>query len=134
MHIDSYSFGSIRIDGRDYSGDVILLGGDVRGSWWREAGGHVYAAEDFAELLAAAPEVVVLGTGYFGRVKVLEETLTGFADGRILQPACLRGPRRRRCTASDVLIILNSQFSFLNFHPPSSRSLGGGGREFKIKN
>jgi len=80
MHIDSYSFGSIRIDGRDYSSDVILLGGDVRGSWWREAGGHVYAAEDFGELLAAAPEVVVLGTGYFGRVKVLEETLTEFAD------------------------------------------------------
>ena len=80
MHIDSYSFGSIQIDGRDYSGDVILLGGDVRGAWWREAGGHVYAVEDFGELLAAAPEVVVLGTGYFGRVKVLEETLTEFAD------------------------------------------------------
>ena len=80
MQIDSYVFGSIRIDGRDYVGDVILLGGDVRSSWWREAGGHVYAAKDFGELLAAAPDFVVLGTGYFGRVKVLEETLTVFAD------------------------------------------------------
>jgi hypothetical protein len=80
MHIDTYSFGTIRIDGKDYSSDVVLLGGDVRSSWWREAGGHVYAAEDFGEVLAAAPEVVVLGTGYFGRVKVLDETLTAFAD------------------------------------------------------
>ena len=80
MHIDTYSFGRIRIDGKDYSSDVVLLGGDVRSSWWREAGGHVYSAEDFGEVLAAAPEVVVLGTGYFGRVKVLDETLTAFAD------------------------------------------------------
>lgn len=80
MHIESYSFGNIRIDGRDYARDVILLGGDVIGPWWRQAGGHVYAARDFAELLAAAPDIVVLGTGYFGRVKVLEETLTAFAN------------------------------------------------------
>ena len=80
MHIDTYSFGTIRIDGKDYSSDVVLLGGDVRSSWWREAGGHVYAAEDFGEVLAAAHEVVVLGTGYFGRVKVLDETLAALAE------------------------------------------------------
>ena len=80
MHIDSYSFGRIRVDGVDYSKDVILLRGGVRSPWWREAGGHVYAPTDIEEVVAAAPEVVVLGTGYFGRVKVLEETLTGFAD------------------------------------------------------
>ena len=80
MHIDSYSFGNIRINGRDYARDVILLGNDVIGPWWREAGGHIYAVQDFAELLAAAPDVVVLGTGYFGRVTVLDETLVAFAD------------------------------------------------------
>lgn len=80
MHIDSYSFGRIQIDGRDYSVDVILLGGDVKSPWWRDAGGHIYAVKDFNDLLAAAPEVVVLGTGYFGRVEVLEETLSAFAD------------------------------------------------------
>lgn len=79
MHIDEYSFGRIRVDGRDYAVDVILLGDDVKSPWWREAGGHVYAAEDFGELLEAAPEVVVLGTGYFGRVKILDETLTALA-------------------------------------------------------
>ena len=80
MHIDSYSFGRIRIDGVDYSKDVILLRGEVRSPWWRAAGGHVFAPPDIEELMTAAPEVVVLGTGYFGRVKVHDETLTGFAD------------------------------------------------------
>jgi hypothetical protein len=80
MHIDKYSFGSIRINGRDYSQDVILLGEEVKGAWWREAGGHVYALRDFEDLVSAAPEVVVLGTGYFGRVKVLDETLTALAE------------------------------------------------------
>ena len=80
MHIDKYSFGSIRIDGRDYTQDVILLGNEVKGPWWREAGGHVYALQDLADLVAAAPEVVVLGTGYFGRVRVLDESLTALAE------------------------------------------------------
>jgi len=80
MHIDTYSFGNIRIDGRDYTRDVILLGDEVKGPWWREAGGHVYAVQDFEDLVAAAPEIVVLGTGYFGRVQVLDETLTALAE------------------------------------------------------
>lgn len=80
MHIDDYGFGRIRIDGKDYSRDVILLGEEVRGPWWREAGGHVYAVEDLGEVVSAAPEVVVLGTGYFGRVKVLDETLVALKE------------------------------------------------------
>ncbi len=75
MRIDAYSFGSISIDGVDYSNDVIILPDGVRAPWWREAGGHVYAPEDLQEVLDAAPEVVVLGTGYFGRVRVEGATL-----------------------------------------------------------
>ena len=80
MHIDSYSFGRIRVDGIDYTEDVIMLRGEVRSPWWRSAGGHVYAPADLEEVVAAAPEIVVLGIGYFGRVKVLDETLTECAD------------------------------------------------------
>ncbi len=80
MQIDSYSFGRIRVDGIDYAKDVILLRGEIRSPWWRAAGGHVFAVADLKQVVAAAPEVVVLGTGYFGRVKVLEETLKEFAD------------------------------------------------------
>ena len=90
MHIDSYSFGSIQIDGKDYASDVVLLGGDVKSPWWREAGGHVYAVEDFEDLVEAAPDVVVLGTGYFGRVNVLDETIEAppVITGAILRTWC----------------------------------------------
>ena len=75
MRIDGYSFGSIRIDGVNYSNDVIILSDGVRAPWWRAAGGHVYAPEDLQEVLDASPEVVVLGTGCFGRVRVEGATL-----------------------------------------------------------
>ena len=80
MHIDSYSFGRIRVDGIDYTEDVIMLRGEVRSPWWRSAGGHIYAPTDLEEVVATAPEIVILGTGYFGRVKILDETRTVLAD------------------------------------------------------
>jgi hypothetical protein len=78
MHIDSYGFGRIRIDGADYEQDVLLVRERVLSPWWREAGGHVYAPEDLEPLITLAPEVVCLGTGYFGRVTVQEATVEAF--------------------------------------------------------
>jgi hypothetical protein len=80
MHIDSYSFGRIRIDGVDYGKDLIVLGGEVHSPWWREAGGHVFAPNDLQTVIMAAPEVVCLGTGYYGLVQVDESTLAAFRD------------------------------------------------------
>jgi hypothetical protein len=78
MRIEHYSFGRIRIDGTDYTNDVILLKGKVISPWWRSAGGHVFAPEDLGEVISAAPEVVVLGTGHVGLVKVRGETIKAF--------------------------------------------------------
>jgi hypothetical protein len=78
MRIDDYEFGRIRIDGVEYSQDVIILRGQVRSPWWRDAGGHVFAPEDLGEVIAAAPEVVLLGTGDSGRAEVLAETHEAF--------------------------------------------------------
>ena len=80
MNIDGYTFGRIDIDGVCYSKDVMLVRGEVRCPWWRSAGGHHYEPEDLGEVLAAAPEVVVLGTGFFGRVKVSREALEALAE------------------------------------------------------
>jgi hypothetical protein len=79
MRIEGYSFGRIRIDGVGYSKDVILLGGEVISPWWRSAGGHVFAPDDLSAVIEAAPEVVCLGTGAFGRVRVQPETVEAFA-------------------------------------------------------
>lgn len=80
MKIDSYRFGKIVVDGEAYSKDVILLAGEVISPWWRSAGGHVFAPEDLEPVLSARPEVVVLGLGYFGRVRVAEETFSEFSQ------------------------------------------------------
>lgn len=74
-HIDAYRFGSISIDGRVYTDDVVLLRDRVVSPWWREAGGHVFALSDLGLVVGARAAVVVLGTGRYGRVNVPEETL-----------------------------------------------------------
>lgn len=78
MHIDRFRFGSVRIDGVDYSKDLIILGGVVLSPWWRTAGGHLFAPVDLAKIIEASPEVVCLGTGAVGMVTVAEETVTAF--------------------------------------------------------
>jgi hypothetical protein len=87
MRIDSYRFGRIRIDGVEYAKDVIIVGDTVHSPWWRDGGGHVFAPQDLGLLIEAAPEVVCLGTGYFGRVQVRDATLEAFADAgtRVVQ-------------------------------------------------
>jgi hypothetical protein len=80
MQIESYRFGRIRIDGTDYAKDLMIVGGRVHSPWWRDAGGHTYAPGDLRPLIDKAPEVVCLGTGFFGRVRVRDETLEAFAE------------------------------------------------------
>ena len=75
MHIDSYSFGRIRIDGVDYRDDVIIHRGRVHAPWWRRAGGHVFAAADLELVISDPPQVVCLGTGAMGRARVDVGTL-----------------------------------------------------------
>jgi hypothetical protein len=74
MEIERYSFGKIRIDGRDYDADVIVSNGDVHSPWWRQEG-HALSAEDLRTLMREPPDVLVIGTGYFGRMRVSPETL-----------------------------------------------------------
>ncbi len=74
MTIDAYAFGEIRIDGKPYSSDVIIWPDHVQCPWWRGQG-HVLAPHDLEQLLAAPPRVLVIGTGYYGRMAVPPETL-----------------------------------------------------------
>ena len=74
MHIDSYDFGKMVIDGSLYTSDVILVRGRIIGNWWR-ASGHRLAAEDLKECTEELLDLLVVGTGMFGRVEVPEETI-----------------------------------------------------------
>ena len=74
MAVEAYSFGHIQIDGAKYASDVIIYPQGVQAKWWRKEG-HKLHPEDLSEVLAAPPEVLVIGTGYFGRMKVPQKTL-----------------------------------------------------------
>jgi hypothetical protein len=74
MQIDHYSFGHIDIEGRSYDADVIIFPDHVQERWWRREG-HRLAQEDLDAVLAERPEVLVVGTGYYGRMEVPEKTL-----------------------------------------------------------
>lgn len=50
MHIDSYQFGDIIIDGTSYGSDVIIVGGSVISDWWRKQG-HLSSTEDLEAVL-----------------------------------------------------------------------------------
>ena len=71
--IDSYDFGQIVIDGRRYTSDVIVFPDRVKVDWWRKEG-HQLCVEDIEEALKEKLDVLVVGTGYSGLVKVLPET------------------------------------------------------------
>lgn len=74
MHIDQYRFGHIDIEGHGYDADVIIFPERVQERWWRQEG-HRLAREDLETVLAEKPELLIVGTGYYGRMQVPEETL-----------------------------------------------------------
>ena len=76
--IQEYSFGRMRIADRLFTRDLKIIAGQVIGDWYRE-GGHIVGIEDIGDILSAAPDIVVFGTGFDGQMKVtdlLEKTLS----------------------------------------------------------
>jgi hypothetical protein len=73
VEISQYSFGKIEIDGQTYTADVIITPERVLGTWWRKQG-HRLAVADLGEIMAAKPDILVVGTGYYGRMAIPEET------------------------------------------------------------
>jgi len=71
--IEAYRFGRMVVDGEPHTRDLILLPDRVIGNWWRQEG-HRLVLADLKEVLTAAPEVLVVGTGAFGMMQVTEET------------------------------------------------------------
>lgn len=80
--IEQYDFGRIVIDGQVYTADVIILPDKVFSSWWRQEG-HQLAPADLDEVICARPEVLVVGTGYSGLMRVLPETEDYLAEHHI---------------------------------------------------
>jgi hypothetical protein len=72
VSIDSYRFGSIVVNGQQYNSDVIIFPDRVRDNWERKLG-HNLQLEDIAEVWAENPEVLIVGTGAIGVMRVPSE-------------------------------------------------------------
>lgn len=79
--VEKYSFGSIRVRGKTYYHDIIISADTV--SEWRRAEGHVADAADLASIVAQGPAVLVIGTGYNGRMNVSKSAVKMCAQNRI---------------------------------------------------
>ncbi len=90
MQVDDYSFGAIVIDGRRYTRDVLILPGRILSPWWRKDG-HRLDVADIEPVLAAEPEVFVIGTGSLGRMRVPPETLDALNERGIMTRALPTG-------------------------------------------
>jgi len=73
MMINSYDFGRIVVDGKAYTNDVIIFPDKVKDNWWRKEG-HALHIEDIDSVVEEKPEVLIVGTGKYGILKVLPET------------------------------------------------------------
>ena len=71
--IDDYTFGQIVIDGEIYINDVIIFPGRVMSNWWRDQG-HALSVDDLQDVLAASPQVLIIGRGANGRMSVPAST------------------------------------------------------------
>ncbi len=67
------------VDGRKYGSDLIIFPDRVAPNWRRKEG-HSLAVEDLTEVLAYGPEILVVGTGNIGMMKLPEETRRQIAD------------------------------------------------------
>ena len=76
MKIDKYNFGSITINGKEYTKDVIIFPDRVSAPWWREEG-HNLSLKDLKEVINFNPDLIIIGTGAQGVMRVPQKTIEG---------------------------------------------------------
>jgi hypothetical protein len=74
--IGSYSFGFMIVDGNVYDEDIIVFPGKVKANWWRNDS-HILRMDDLREVVEFKPELLILGTGSSGRMRMEPVTKDG---------------------------------------------------------
>ncbi len=79
MRIEACKFGSMTVNGTEYTNDLIILPDRVRADWWRKSG-HRLETEDLAEVFDARPEVIVIGNGMSEMMTVPHSTIKALKE------------------------------------------------------
>jgi hypothetical protein len=82
MTIEKYDFGSITINAKEYTKDVIIFPDKVLCPWWRKEG-HSLSLNDLKEATKSNPNIIIIGTGAYGAMNVPEETLKKLKEQNI---------------------------------------------------
>ena len=67
--VEEYRFGRIKISGKEYHHAVIIFPDEVIPNWWRKEG-HNLCIDDLKEVIKRKPEVLIIGNGYSGVMRV----------------------------------------------------------------
>ncbi len=67
--IESYNFGKIVINSKEYHSDIIIYKDSIDDKWWRRES-HSLCMEDIKKILDNKPATLIIGTGYYGLMKV----------------------------------------------------------------
>lgn len=67
--INSFKFGQIEINDKIYQNDIIIYPDKLVDNWWRDEG-HRLHKKDLADLADYQLNLVIIGTGASGRMKV----------------------------------------------------------------
>jgi len=68
--ITSYTFGKMGLRSRTFTRDLIILPDKEVQENWRRTSGHLLVLEDLSSILAETPDLIIVGTGAHGRMKL----------------------------------------------------------------
>ena len=81
--IESYTIAShMVVDGQTYHQDLKIIRGQVRANWWRKQG-HRLDPDDIKDVVHARPQILVVGTGYAGNMRVPDITRNALSKHHI---------------------------------------------------
>ncbi|MBW2647280.1 MAG: hypothetical protein JRE23_14115 [Deltaproteobacteria bacterium] len=81
--IDSYSFGSITVNGVTYRSDIKILNELVIPNWWRTTG-HKVKLSEISDILTDDVEVCVIGQGASGLMQPAADIAPALNERNIL--------------------------------------------------
>ncbi|RLF20081.1 MAG: hypothetical protein DRZ82_03505 [Thermoprotei archaeon] len=77
--VEHYEFGKIVINGKIFNRDVIIFPDRIIDNWWRKEG-HSLCMDDIRDVLTYNPEILVIGTGYYGLMRVPEDVIKSLRE------------------------------------------------------
>ncbi len=82
MKIENYSFGRMIVDGEKYGNDLMVCGDSVKSNWVREEG-HLLKPNDLEWVVEREPDLLIVGKGSSGRMKITERTRSRLKEREI---------------------------------------------------